>query len=84
MWFILGKTLNSTKFSSQHLKLLCIYVKVYENEGCYERPRNTFELVLPLAEKAREVPIGTFSKEIRDYKKYSGLEVGRMDANRCL
>lgn len=39
---------------------------------------------MPLAEKAREVPIGTFSKEIRDYKKYSGLEVGRTDANRCL
>lgn len=39
---------------------------------------------MPLAEKAREVPIGTFSKEIRDSKKYSGLEVGRMDANRCL
>lgn len=52
--------------------------------GCYERPSNTFEIVLPLAEKAREVPIGTFSKKIRDYKKYSGLEVGRMDANPCL
>lgn len=85
IWFILGYALNSMKFSSQLSRLYVKNYPIFVSRFIMNTyVSNTLGVVLPLVEKPRDVAIGTIPKEIRAYKKYSGPEVRRMDAQCCL